>query len=158
MATEGRKGHGRHESDEPVDHHVLVDAKDDDWAWRRKIRANPASARIYRICVFILGLIVVAGGAVLIPFPGPGWLIVIGGLAIWSTEFEKAQKLLEFVKRNLRLWEAWVKRQNLFVQGLVGLAGIAFIAGVLWATFHFGGIPDFVPNWMEHWMRTTAKV
>ena len=141
-----------------LDRDAAVQTKDDDWAWRRRIRANPATARVYRIGVFVVGLIVVCGGLLLIPFPGPGWLIVIAGLAIWATEFERAQRVLEFVKRHLRLWEEWVKRQNVVVKVLVGLVGIAFIATVLWLTFHFSGIPGFFPDGVETWMRTTARV
>ena len=129
-----------------------------DWEWRRRLRANPATARVYRIVVFVLGLVVVAGGIVLIPFPGPGWLIVIGGLAIWATEFEKAQRLLDFVKRHLRAWEEWVKRQNLVVKTLVTVVGLAFVAAVLWATFHYYGIPEFFPDVVEKWLRTTGRV
>ncbi|KGN40672.1 hypothetical protein N801_12655 [Knoellia aerolata DSM 18566] len=122
------------------------------------MRANPATARVYRIGVFVVGLVVVCGGLLLIPFPGPGWLIVIAGLAIWSTEFERAQRVLEFVKRHLRLWEEWVKRQNPVVKALVGVVGIAFIATVLWLTFHFSGIPGFFPDGLESWMRNTARI
>ncbi|WP_404382968.1 TIGR02611 family protein [Knoellia locipacati] len=132
--------------------------RDDDWAWRQRLRASPKSARIYRIGVFVLGLVVVVVGLLLIPFPGPGWLIVIGGLAIWATEFERAQRILEFVKRNVRAWEQWVKRQNPVVKALVGVVGIAFVATILWLTFHFSGIPGFFPDGLESWMRTTARV
>ncbi|MFW5469695.1 TIGR02611 family protein [Knoellia sp. CPCC 206435] len=141
-----------------LDRDSAVAVDDDDWAWRRRIRANPATARVYRIGVFVVGLVVVCGGLLLIPFPGPGWLIVIGGLAIWSTEFERAHRVMEFVKKHLKRWEEWVKRQNLAVKTLVGVVGIAFIATVLWLTFHFSGIPGFFPDGVETWMRTTARV
>lgn len=137
---------------------TAVAPEDDDWAWRRRIRANPATARVYRIGVFIVGLIIVCGGLLLIPFPGPGWLIVIAGLAVWATEFERAQRVLEFVKKHLRRWEEWVKRQSPVVKGIVGIVGIAFIATVLWLTFHFSGIPGFFPDGLETWMRTTARI
>lgn len=146
------------DSPEKVDHHVLLDAEDDDWAWRRRVRGNPTTAKIYRVAVFLVGLVIVVVGLLLIPFPGPGWLIVIAGLAVWATEFEKAQRVLEFVKKYLRMWEDWVRRQNLFVKGLVGVVGIAFIATVLWLTFHFSGIPGFFPDGLANWMRTTARI
>jgi len=146
------------EARENLDDDALVDAREDDWEWRRRLRANPATAKVYRVAVFIVGLAIVVVGFLLIPFPGPGWLIVIAGLAIWATEFEKAQRVLEFVKRNLRIWEEWVKRQSLFVKGLVGIVGVAFIAAVLWLTFHFSGIPGFFPAGLESWMRTTARI
>ena len=41
------------------DHGILLDAQDDDWAWRRKIRANPATARLYRLAIGVVGLIIV---------------------------------------------------------------------------------------------------
>ena len=147
-------------ADHPVrpDHEVFLDSEDDDWAWRRRIRSTPTAARVYRVGVFVLGLVVVVVGILLIPFPGPGWLIVIGGLAIWSTEFERAQRVLEFVKRHVRAWEAWIKRQNPLVKALAGIVGVAFIAAVLWLTFHFSGIPGFFPEGLESWLRTTARV
>ena len=143
---------------ENLDDDAFIDSQEDDWAWRRSIRANPATAKVYRVAVFIVGLLIIVVGLLLIPFPGPGWLIVIAGLAIWATEFEKAQRVLEFVKSYLRKWEEWVKRQNLFVKGLVGLIGIAFIATILWLTFHFSGIPGFFPEGLANWMRTTARI
>lgn len=146
------------EARENLDADPLVDAAEDDWAWRRRIRSTPTTAKIYRVVVFLLGLVIVVVGLLLIPFPGPGWLIVIAGLAVWATEFEKAQRVLDFVKQKLRMWEEWVKRQNLFVKGLVGVIGIAFIATVLWLTFHFSGIPGFFPDGLAHWMRTTARI
>lgn len=154
MSTQPSSGgaHEHHDSD------VFIDEAEDDWAWRRKLRANPTSAKVYRVAVFIVGLVIVVLGLLLIPFPGPGWLIVIAGLAIWATEFEKAQRVLEFVKSKLRIWEEWVKRQNLFVKGLVGLVGVAFIATVLWLTFHFSGIPGFFPDGLQDWMRNTARI
>lgn len=144
--------HDRHE------HHLLVDAEDDDWAWRRRLRSNPTSAKVYRVAVFLLGLVIVVLGVLLIPFPGPGWLIVLGGLAIWATEFERAQRVLELVRTYLRRWEEWVKRQSLVVKGLLGLVGLAFIATVLWLTFHLSGVPGFLPDGLESWLHTTARV
>lgn len=140
------------------DRHVFLASEDDDWAWRRRIRSTPTAAKVYRAGVFVFGLVVVVVGLLLIPFPGPGWLIVIGGLAIWSTEFERAQRVLEFVKRHVRAWETWIKRQNPLVKALAGIIGLAFIAGVLWLTFHFSGIPGFFPDGVENWLRTTARV
>ena len=76
------------------DHNLTLDAQDDDWAWRRRIRANPVTARVYRITVAVLGLVIVVGGLIVVPAPGPGWLIVFAGVSVWATEFEWAQRLL----------------------------------------------------------------
>jgi uncharacterized protein (TIGR02611 family) len=51
--------------------------------------------------VFVVGLAVVVGGVVLLPLPGPGWLIIFGGMAIWATEFTWAQRVLRWTKQKV---------------------------------------------------------
>ncbi|HEY5833624.1 TIGR02611 family protein [Streptomyces sp.] len=48
--------------------------------------------------VFVVGLAVVIGGIILLPLPGPGWLVIFGGVAIWGTEFHWAQRALSWTK------------------------------------------------------------
>lgn len=148
--------------DEPVvghEHHVLRAADDeDDWAWRRRIRSNATTRRAYRAVVFVVGLLFLLGGAALIPFPGPGWVIVIIGLAIWASEFEFAERWLGFVKVRVRAWETWVKAQSLVVRSLLGLALIVFLAGVLWLSLKFSGVPTWLPDAAENWLHTVARL
>lgn len=101
------------------------------------IRANPLGDLAVKILVGALGAIVVAVGIVLIPLPGPGWLIVILGLTIWAIEFVWARHLLRFTRDKLRSWTRWVGRQPLFVRFLIGLAGLVFVAAVAYLTFRF---------------------
>src|SRR4026209_720468 len=93
------------------DHNVTLDAKENDWQWRAKIRANPHTHLLYRIAVGVIGLIIVVIGLAMVPFPGPGWLVVFVGLATWASEFEWAQRLLQSAKHALQSWTAWVRRQ-----------------------------------------------
>ena len=44
------------EAPEDLDDNITLDANDDRWEWRRRIRANPASHRAYRTVVAVLGL------------------------------------------------------------------------------------------------------
>ena len=53
-----------------------------------------------RLGIFLVGTGIVVLGIVLIPLPGPGWAIVIAGVAVWATEFTWAERLLRFVKRH----------------------------------------------------------
>ena len=48
--------------------------------------------------VFVVGLAVVVGGIILLPLPGPGWLIIFGGMAIWGTEFSWAQRVVRWTR------------------------------------------------------------
>ena len=133
--------------------HVLRGANDeDDWAWRRRIRANPTSRRIYRTVVFLVGLVLLLGGLALVPLPGPGWLIVIAGIAIWSSEFERAARLLDFVKDKVKAWEQWLRPRPLWVKGVVGLAPAVFVACVVWALMSVTGIPGILPDTMAAWL------
>ncbi len=59
---------------------------------REAIRKNPNANRLYRTSVGIVGGATTALGVVLMPLPGPGTVIAIGGLAILATEFETAGK------------------------------------------------------------------
>ena len=99
----------------------------------------------YRVVVAVIGTAVVVGGIILIPLPGPGWLIVFGGLAILATEFEWAGRLLDFARRHVRAWTRWVGRQSLLVRALIGLLGLAFVWGVLWAYVAVQGVPRWMP-------------
>ena len=51
-----------------------------------------------RIAVTIAGFTVLIVGIVLIPLPGPGWLIVFSGLAILATEYVWARRVLNYAK------------------------------------------------------------
>lgn len=99
-----------------------------------KIRANPTGRLALKIGIGVLGALVIALGIVLIPFPGPGWAIVILGLAIWAVEFAWAKNLLEFTKRNVKAWTSWIGRQSLPVRALLGIVGMIFVAAVVWAS------------------------
>ncbi len=99
----------------------------------------------YRIAVGLLGTAVVVIGFILIPLPGPGWLIVFAGLAILATEFVWAERLLNFARTKVHGWTQWVTRQSLLVRGLIGLTGLLAIAGAFWAYDVVVGLPSWVP-------------
>jgi uncharacterized protein (TIGR02611 family) len=105
-----------------------------------RIRANPTGRLSLKIAIAVLGGAVVAAGIVMIPFPGPGWAVVILGLAIWAVEFAWARNLLEFTKRHVQSWTHWIGRQSLPMRGLIGLVGFIFVSAIVWTsvklTFH----------------------
>lgn len=120
-------------------------------SFRHRLRTNPATRQPYRIAVGILGALVVAGGLVAIPFPGPGWLLVIAGLAILASEFEWANRLLQFTKRRVRAWSDWVLEQPLWLRLVIGLATAAFVYGALVVSLHLSGVPGWIPDWVPVW-------
>ena len=104
----------------------------------------------------MVGLIIVVSGLLLVPLPGPGWIIVFAGLALWGSEFEWAQRLLDWVKTKVREWNDWVRARPLWVQGLAALATFAAILAIFWLLFRISGVPAFLPDAAEGWLRTVV--
>ena len=75
-------------------------------AWVRRL---PGGWVVWRVSVALVGLIVVVAGIILLPLPGPGWLIVFAGIAIWATEFALARRLLIWTKRQVRDYSARIR-------------------------------------------------
>jgi uncharacterized protein (TIGR02611 family) len=99
-----------------------------------KIRSTPTGRMALKIGIGALGGLVVALGIILIPFPGPGWAIVILGLAIWALEFAWAKNMLEFTKRHVQSWTHWIARQSWPVRLLIGAVGLIFVSAIVWAS------------------------
>ncbi len=113
---------------------------------RERIRSSRTGRPVYRFVVGLLGVAITVTGLVLVPLPGPGWLIVLAGLAVLSTEFEPAHRLLEFARRHLQSWTAWVGRQSLAVRAAIGLGTLLCVALALWGTAAVMGVPSWVPD------------
>ena len=135
------------------DHNVTLDAADDDWQWRRRIRSNSHSHLIYRIVVGVVGLVIVVIGLIMVPFPGPGWLVVFTGLAVWASEFEWAQIVLRRARRTLEAWNAWLMAKPWWVKGLAFLVTVAAVGAIFWLLFVISGVPGYLPDNVEEWLK-----
>jgi uncharacterized protein (TIGR02611 family) len=135
------------------DRKVTLDAAGEDWWWRRKIRSNRPSRLIYRLVVAVIGLVIVAVGLIMVPFPGPGWLVVFIGLAVWASEFERAQRLLRLARGTLEAWTRWLIRQPWWTRGLVLLITIATVAAVFWLLLLISGVPVYFPDLVQEWLK-----
>jgi uncharacterized protein (TIGR02611 family) len=91
-----------------------------------------------KVLVGIIGGLVTLVGFVLIPYPGPGWLVVFAGLALLATEFEVAAKLLHFLKRKYEAWTRWSKRQPPIVRAVVLAATGLVVVVTIWLFNGFG--------------------
>ena len=99
MAPVLRSPAAAHAHEQDHHHHVLIEPEEDRWRWRRRIRQNPRKLAFYRFGVAVAGLLLVCLGFVSGPIPGPGGIpLVLLGLAIWSSEFEWALRLMQWFK------------------------------------------------------------
>ena len=95
----------------------------------------------WQVGVFVVGLAVVVAGVIMLPLPGPGWLVIFGGMAIWATEFVWAQLVLRWTKRKVteaaqKALDPKVRRRNILLTA-IGLAIIAVALGVYVWQFGF---------------------
>jgi uncharacterized protein (TIGR02611 family) len=116
-----------------------------------RVRAHPTGRVVLRVGIGVLGAALVALGLALIPLPGPGWALVILGLAVWALEFVWARSLLDFTRRQVRRWSRWVGRQPLLVRCLVGAAGVLLVGATVWASVRFAFHVDLVAV-VGHWL------
>ncbi len=116
--------------------------------WREKIRQKKSLDTAYRTGVGILGTLIIVAGLVLLPLPGPGWLIIFLGLGLLASEFGWARRLLDYAKAKVGAWTDWVQAQNWFVRILLGLACLAIVAGALYGYLWWQGVPEWVPDWV----------
>lgn len=123
-----------------------------DWEWRRRVRAHPQFLLIYRIVVGVVGLMVLALGLVLVPFPGPGWLVVLLGLAILASEFTWAQRLLRIARETLQRWNDLLRPQPWWVKGIVLLLTVFVVMVIIWLLFVTSGVPGFFPDFAKEWL------
>ncbi|MCW4353266.1 TIGR02611 family protein [Hoyosella sp. YIM 151337] len=112
--------------------------------WMRSfVKRHPLSARAYRITIGLVGTAVVIIGVILIPYPGPGWLVVFTGLGILSTEFAWARRVLKYGLSRYHAVRGWYSRQHVMVR-LLGVLGTVIITA---ATLWFFGVLGFVAGW-----------
>lgn len=81
--------------------------------WRVWAHAHPVTRWVYKTVIGLIGLIVVVVGLILVPLPGPGWLVVFIGIAILGTEFPAAHRLNVFIKRPLHRFWLWWRARNI---------------------------------------------
>ncbi len=119
--------------------------KHHDRPFRAFFRRNRTLNSAYRTGIAVIGGVIVVAGIMLIPLPGPGWLIVFAGLGVLATEFAWAGRLLTFARDKVLAWTARVTRQPLWVRMLIGLAGVALLAGLALAYVGLYGVPEWLP-------------
>ena len=98
--------------------------------FRARVRSTPVGRIAWRVAVTIAGVAVIAVGIVLLPLPGPGWLIIFAGLGLLGTEYAWARRLLTWLRDIVLRWTKWAARQGGVVRAGLVVASVVFLAGV----------------------------
>ena len=142
-------------SPDRTDHNITLDAQDDRWEWRRKIRADPRKHLIYRIVVGVVGGLLIIAAPLTGWLPGPGGIpLFIAGLAVLASEFEWAQRLLQRVKDRVQQFTTWTGKQPAWLKFLGTVLLFACVAVFLWLYLAVLGVPGWLPDSWESFLHS----
>ena len=113
--------------------------------------------RVQKFATGLAGGVVLIVGIVLIPYPGPGWLIVFAGLAILSREFTWAQHALAFGQTKYDEWNKWVARQHWSVKALTFTLTAIVVVATIWLLNGYG----LINNWFNlglDWLQSPLPI
>lgn len=117
-----------------------------------RLHANPVTGLVTKVVITVVGVAIMAVGVFLSGpgIPGPGFLIILGGLAVLATEYDWAKRLLasareryEQAKEKVAAMDPRVRRRRtLLTLGAAVLvlgAATAYVAVYDWPSFAVGG-------------------
>jgi uncharacterized protein (TIGR02611 family) len=106
-------------------------------AFRARVRELPGGRLGWRIAVTVVGVAVIGIGIVLLPLPGPGWLVIFGGLGLLATEYAWAARLLRWMRWQVTRSTRWAAEQPLWVRLGGGFVSLVLLIAVLGAAAWF---------------------
>jgi hypothetical protein len=126
----------------------------DRFAWRRRIRADPHRYRIYRVCVALVGSLMMAMSVLLGWLPGPGGIpLFLLGLAVLASEFHWARRALDRTRAFAHRVHMWSDRQPVWVRWLSGIATVLTLLALAWLGLRLVGGSDALPQPMGALLR-----
>ena len=105
--------------------------------FRQRMRSKPGFREVYRVGVFVVGLLFILAGFALAVLPGPLTIPpVLLGLYIWSTEFAWAKRFFDAFA--VKAKEAWAQAKEHPVKAtIITVGGILAAIAVVWAVNHY---------------------
>ena len=119
--------------------------EDDDKKWTKYYRSRPMeypeifiSSPTKKFLAGMIGGFVLVAGVVMIPYPGPGWVVFFIGLTILAREFQWAKDLHAKLHGFYLEWRLWIARQKPWTQALFWLLTFAITTLTIWLVNVFG--------------------
>lgn len=106
---------------------------------------NRMPQKTRKVLIGFAGWIVLLAGIVMIPYPGPGWVVVFIGLSILATEFEWAKDLHDYARGKYDAWEKWMKSQPAYIKAIFWLLTTATVVVTIWLLNGYG----FIDSWLK---------
>lgn len=81
-------------------------------AFRTRVRHTEVGRLAWRAVITVVGVVVILAGIVLLPLPGPGWLVIFAGLGLLGTEYDWARRLLTWTRQQAARLAAKARRRT----------------------------------------------
>lgn len=98
-----------------------------------------------KIAVGATGGIILLLGIAMIPYPGPGWLVVFIGLSILATEFQWARSVHDYAHSKYDAWQTWLRDQPWSVRMLFWIITTIVVIVTIWLLNGYG----MVNSWFQ---------
>ena len=102
------------------------------------------SSRVRKLLIGFVGWFVILAGVIMIPYPGPGWVIVFVGLSILATEFEWAQQVHVKARGHYDSWLAWLARQKWYLRAIFWCLTALTVVVTVWLINGYGLINSWL--------------
>lgn len=124
----------------------------EDKTTKEKKPVRRSSKAVRKTLITLLGWSVLLLGVVMIPYPGPGWLVVFLGLSILAKEFDWAQDIHDFTHSKYRQWERWLGRQPMYIRAIFWCLTFLTVVITVWLVNGYGVLNawfDLGLDWMD---------
>jgi uncharacterized protein (TIGR02611 family) len=113
---------------------------------------NKSSSRTKRALIGLVGWAFLLLGVVMIPYPGPGWVVVFIGLSILATEFDWAKDVHDFMHGKYDEWQKWIARQPFYVRAIFWVLTCLTVVITVWLINGYGLLNSWLHlgfDWLE---------
>ena len=106
-----------------------------------------------KIAIGFVGWFVLIAGIVMIPYPGPGWVVVFIGLSILGTEFDWAKRVHTYAHDKYSAWQVWIASQKPIIRVIFWLLTCLTVIVTVWL-FNGYGIVNSWLNLGQNWLQS----
>lgn len=98
-----------------------------------------------RIIIGFVGWMILLVGIVLIPYPGPGWVVVFIGLSILAKEFQWARDVHEYAHTKYVAWQGWLRAQPRYIKAIFWVLTAITVIITIWLLNGYG----LINSWLQ---------
>lgn len=122
-----------------------IQLQDDDKKWVKYYRSRPIqypeifiSNPTKKFLAGLVGGFMLLAGIIMVPYPGPGWVVVFIGLTILAREFQWARDIYQRLRDFYDAWRRWMAIQKPWVQAIFWLLTAVITVMTIWLINGYG--------------------